>query len=182
MKRTWCAAAVLATLLPVTADAASLGIGVFGGASIPIVQEDTGAGPLFGVRVPINLVPLLSVEPFFARTQLGDASETFGGVEYTRSGFDVTAFGLNVMLGGGGLLGGMPLYPYAGIASHSLSRDGSEDIKKVGYELGLGLGFSIPPGIGINARGGLDIVVTDNTSRKFVNLTLGLSYKLAGLP
>jgi hypothetical protein len=182
MKRTRCATLVLALLLPAAADAASLGVGVFGGASIPIVQEDTGTGPLFGVRVPINLAPMLSVEPFFARTQLGDASETFGGTEYTRSGFDVTAFGLNVMLGGAGLLAGMPFYPYAGIASHSLSRDGSADIKKVGYELGLGVGFSIPPGIGISARGGLDIVVTDSTSRKFANLTLGLTYKLAGLP
>jgi hypothetical protein len=174
--------AVLVLLLAAPARPASIGAGVFGGASIPIVQEDTGSGPQFGIRVPVNLVPLLTIEPFFARSGLGDVTETFGGIEYQRSGFDVNAFGVNLIVGGAGLVGGLPFYPFAGIASHSLSRDGSDDIKEVGYELGLGVGFSVPPGVGINVRGGFDIVVTGDTSRKFINATLGLSYKLAGLP
>jgi hypothetical protein len=172
----------MATLVPAASDAASLGVGVFGGASIPVVQEDTGSGALFGVRVPVNVVPLLTIEPFFARSALGSVSETYAGIEYERSGFDVNAFGVNFILGGAGLIGGLPMYPYGGIASHSLSRDGSEDLTEIGYEVGLGFGFSVPPGVGINLRGGFDVVVTDETSRKFVNVTLGLSYKLAGLP
>lgn len=183
MKRGWGAAAlILSALLPAVAGAASLGVGVFGGASIPVVQEDTGSGAQFGLRVPVNVMPFLTIEPYYARSGLGDITETFGGVAQTRSGFNVNAFGLNLVVGGAGLVGGLPIYPFGGIASHSLSRDGSPDIKEVGYELGLGVGFSVPPGVGINARGGFDFVVLDNSTRKFVNLTIGVSYKLASLP
>jgi len=179
----FCAALLAAVaILPSRAVAASLGIAAFGGASIPIAQDDTDSGPQFGLRVPINLVPLLTVEPYFAYSSLDGVTETFSAGQYTRSGFDVTAFGLNAILGGAGLVPVVPLYPFVGIASHTLSRDGSDDIKETGYELGLGVGFSVPHGIGIDARGGFDFVVTNETSRKFVNVTLGVSYKISSLP
>ena len=63
MKRWGFALLLGALVLPAGAQAVSVGAGVFAGPSIPVVQEDTGSGVQFGLRVPIHLVPLLTVEP-----------------------------------------------------------------------------------------------------------------------
>jgi len=78
------------------AHAVSIGAGAFVGASIPVVQDDNSTGTQFGLRVPIGVAPLLSLEPYVAFSYMGDASETFGGFEYTRSGFDGTAFDVEI--------------------------------------------------------------------------------------
>jgi opacity protein-like surface antigen len=162
------------------AHAVSVGGAAFGGVSIPIVQDDNGTGSQFGIRVPVQFAPLLSVEPYFSHSGLGDATQTFGGFDYTRSGFDVDAFGVNVALGSFGLMPGV--YPYVGIGSHELTRTGSDDASEVGYNFGLGFGFEIPPGLSLNLRGELNMIATGDTSRKFVNFNLGVGYKFIPLP
>src|ERR1043166_2096434 len=92
------AALLLLALAPVAARSAPIGLGVFGGASVPLVQDDNGSGSIFGLRAPVNLVPLITVEPYFARTAGGDNDQDVGGITYTRSGIDNTAFGANVLL------------------------------------------------------------------------------------
>ena len=166
----------------VTAHAVAIGGGVFGGASVPIVQDDNGTGSQFGVRVPVSVLHFLTVEPYFARSGLGQVEKEFGGRNYTRDGQDVTAFGINAMLGAAGLLTGFPLYPYAGIASHKLTRAGNDDRTEVGYNFGLGLGFGVPMGLSVHVRGELNLIVTGDTSRKFANATLGVHYKLFSAP
>ncbi len=179
MKRAF-ALALLALMLGAgTTQAAGIrvGAGAYGGAYIPIVQDDTGGGVVYGVRVPVNLIPMITVEPFYASSTLDDVTETLGGIEYTRTGFDVTAFGANAILGSiGG--GGMKFYPFAGIGSYKLERPGTDEIKETGYSFGLGLGISPTPKISVHFRGELDMVVTGDTSRKFGNVTLGLNYDL----
>src|SRR2546426_11198987 len=121
MKRLCVLIALLALVLGVqAAGAVSVGVGAFGGVSVPLVQDDTGRGTMFGLRVPVNLVPLLAVEPYFASTSGGDKDETFVDVGYTRSGLDVTAFGANLMLPFGSMV---KFYPFAGIGSHKLKRE-----------------------------------------------------------
>jgi hypothetical protein len=164
------------------APAANVGVGVFGGGSFPIVQDDNGPGAMLGVRVPVNVVPFLTLEPYFSRSMQGDVEETFGGATYTRSGFDVTAFGANVALGSLGLMSGFSFYPYAGIASYKLTRDGSDDVSEVGYNFGLGFGISPTPLFAINVRGELDLIATGDTSRKFGTATVGVTYKFFPLP
>src|SRR5437899_2252806 len=106
-----------------TAGAASVGLGGFGGVSIPIVQDDTGRGTVFGVRAPVSLLPLLSVEPFFASSSMGDKDQRVAGLTYTRDGGTVSAFGLNAMLGGAALPG-FKFFPYVGLGSYTLKREG----------------------------------------------------------
>jgi hypothetical protein len=178
----WGAVIVLAAWLPAVAGAANLGVGAFGGASIPIVQDDSDTGTQYGLRVPVRLARFLTLEPYYAHTALGDVSATFDGLEYQRSGFDIDEFGINLLLGSTGVAGAFPIYPFAGVASHSLSRDGSDDLTEVGYELGLGLGFGLPHGIGIDLRGAFDFVVIGDGTRKAANINLGLSYKLWARP
>jgi len=161
------------------AHAITLGAGVIGGASIPVLQDDCTTGSQFGLRVPMGLVPLLSIEPYVAFSYLGDASQTEGGFEYTRSGFDGTAFGVNVMLGNPGLIPGFQFFPFVGIGSEKLTRSGSEDISDVCYNLGLGIGIPLPlVGLSISVRGELNILATGDTSRKFANVNGGVTYKL----
>lgn len=160
------------------ARAVSIGIGAFGGMSFPVVQEDVSQGGLFGLRVPVKLVPLFTAEPYFASGSLGDKDETIGGITYTREGFDETAFGLNAMLTTGGPV---QFYPYAGIGSTRLERSGT-DASLTTYNVGLGLGLSPVPRVSVHLRGELQMAVDGDASRKFGNVTLGASYALFSLP
>lgn len=182
MKR-W-GAALLAGLLmlPGGARAISVGAGIFVGPTFPIAQDDNGNGVQYGLRLPVHVIPLLTVEPFYAHSNLGDVTETFNGLEYTRSGHDIDTFGATLALGGVGLAAGMPFYPYASISSNKLTRDGSEDVTETGYEFGLGLGISLPPGISLGVRGGAALITTGDTSRKYINVNAGISTKIFGLP
>jgi hypothetical protein len=171
-----------AVTLASTANAASIGVGVFGGASVPVVQDDNGSGNVFGVRVPVNVVPLLTIEPYFAKTSGGDKDRTIDGITYTRSGIDVTTYGANAMLTFGGAL---QLYPFAGIGSAKSERAGL-DATTTAYNFGLGLGISPPiANLSVHLRGELDAVLEKDlsaSSRKWVGVTAGVSYGLLHFP
>ncbi|TMQ62852.1 MAG: hypothetical protein E6K79_11375 [Candidatus Eisenbacteria bacterium] len=154
-----------------------VGIGPYGGYNIALIQQDTGNGSVFGVRAPVNLIPLITVEPYYATSNLGDVTEKFGGLSYTRTGFDMKAFGATAILGSVGG-GGLKFYPYAGIGSYKMTRTGSDDIKETGYNFGLGIGVPAGPKMSVQMRGGLDMIVTGDTSRKFASATIGINYNL----
>lgn len=171
-------ACLAVALTGTSAQAGSIGVGAFGGVSIPIVQSDVAQGTMFGVRVPVKLVPLVAVEPYYASSKLGDAEEDILGTTYTREGFDATAYGANVMLTMGGPV---QFYPFAGIGQTKLERTGS-DLSLTTYNFGLGLGISPAPKITIHIRGELSAAVDGEASRKFGNVSAGLSYALFSAP
>ena len=161
-----------------TARAASVGVGVFGGSSIPVLQADQDKGTLYGVRAPVKLVPLLAVEPFFSSSALGDKTVDVGGFSVTREGSDVTTYGMNAML----TLGGpVSFYPYAGIGQTKFKRT-AQDESFTSYHLGLGLGLSPIPKFSFDLRGELQAAVDGDVSRKMLNVTLGASYSLFSMP
>jgi hypothetical protein len=166
------------SIVPAAAWAAkpTIGIGGFGGASIPIVQDDVKRGAMFGIRAPVTIIKIFSLEPYFASSSLGDGEQSIGGVTYTRDGFKQTAFGINAMLGSLSGTARFRIYPYVGIGSNKLTRQGSDDISEVGYNFGLGVGISPAARFALQLRGELDMVKTGDTSRKFANGTLGVSY------
>ena len=171
MKKSCASIALLALLLGAgTAHAVSVGAGAFGGISFPLVQDDTGQGSLFGARIPVNVAPMLTVEPYYTSTSGGDAEEEFG----TRSGLDVTGYGVNALLTFGT---GAKLFPFAGIGSQTLSRTGQEDLTKTAYNFGLGMAFGLPvTGLSLDVRGELNAMVDGETSRKWANATVGVAY------
>jgi hypothetical protein len=177
MRRLCASFALLALLTSAgAAHAVSVGVGAFGGLSVPIVQDDTGQGTVFGLRVPVNLVPMISVEPYFSSASGGDKEETFGSITETRTGLDVTGFGANVLIPFGT---GFRFYPFAGIGSHTIKREGSDDLTKTAYNFGLGIGFSPPVvGLSVDVRGELTAVVDGDVSRKWANATVGVSYNV----
>jgi hypothetical protein len=178
MRRALWLAAILLALAPALSTAEGrLGIGVFGGASFPIVQDDVGTGATYGVRAPLEVLPLVTIEPYFASSALGDGEAEIDGETYTRDGYDMTAFGGNVMLGSPSG-SGFQLLPYAGLGYHHLTRASSEDIDEVGFNFGLGVGFAVLQKLSLQGRAELNMVVTGDTSRKFGNLTVGVNYNL----
>lgn len=160
-------------------------VGAFGGLSVPVLQDVDASsfspsdafgssGSQFGLRADVKAIPVVTLEPFFAKSSYGEDTETFGGISYTREGFDATAFGLNAVLGrpdGAGV----HFFPYVGLGKFKLERTGQE-ISKMGWNFGLGLGIAPAPGFSIQVRSELNMVVTGDTSRKFGTASVGLNY------
>jgi hypothetical protein len=166
-------------LAPCIAGATSIGVGGFGGMSYPIIQDDNGQGTVFGLRAPVKLIPLVTVEPYFTKISGGDKDQDIEGTTITRNGIDVTGFGANVLLTFGGRI---QFYPFAGIGSYALSREGSEDQTNTTYTFGLGLGISPMPKLSIHVRGELAAAVDGDVSRKWANATIGVSYDIFSTP
>jgi len=182
MKKPILIGALALMLAPGLAHAVSIGGAVFGGSSIPIAQDDNGSGSMFGVRVPVNFVPLITVEPYWAQTNGGSSSYSAGGVSYTRDGIDNTSLGANVLFEFGT---GVRMFPFAGIGTNKLSRAGLNQ-SETGYDFGLGFGFNLPlAGLGVDARGALNVVTdpaSSDASRKWGEITVGVSYAIFHLP
>jgi len=177
-----CCAALALFAFASTASAGGIGIGAFGGVSVPVVQDDNGQGTMLGVRVPVSLIPLLTLEPYYAKTTGGDKDQEVGGTTFTRSGIDLTSYGANVMLTFGS---GFQMYPYAGIGTTKSERSGL-DASSTGYNFGLGFGIS-PPALklAIHLRGELAAVLEEDatqSARKWANVTVGVSYGLLSFP
>ncbi len=179
MKRVISAACLAVALASTSAHAGNIGVGAFAGLSYPVLQSDVAQGSMYGIRVPIKLVPLVAVEPYYSSSALGDAEEDVLGLTYTREGFDGTAFGANVMLTMGGPI---QFYPFAGIGQTKLKRTGTEELSLTTYNFGLGLGISPAPKFTIHIRGELAAAVDGEASRKFGNGSVGLSYALFSAP
>lgn len=189
MKRSYVLALLAFALVSGTAQATPVGVsvGVFGGMSIPVLQDVSASsfspsdafgdtGSQFGLRVPVKAIPVITFEPYYAKSNYKDRTETIAGISYTREGYDGTAFGLNAILGrpdGAGF----HFFPYVGISSSKLERT-NEEIKKSGYNFGLGIGISPAPKFSVQVRGDFGMVVTGDTSRKFANANVGLNYSL----
>ena len=175
MRRIPILAAALLALVSTTAVAAPLkiGAGVYGGVSIPVLNDLAKQGSAFGVRIPIQVVPMLTIEPYYTKAGLGDATQTVLGVDYTRDGGDVSGFGVNALVTFGGPV---QFYPWGGLGSYKITRSGAEDINKMGFQGGLGLGIKLVSNLRLHVRGGLDVVSTDGTSQKFAEVNAGLNY------
>jgi len=178
MRRLIALALVLLVVPGGVARAGSIGLGVFGGMSYPVLNEEVSKGTLYGLRVPVNIVPIVSIEPFYASSNLGDGKVTTPLGDLTRQGPDETAYGANLLLASGGPLS---FYPYAGISQVTLKQDGANKTYTT-YQGGIGLGISLMPKVTIHVRGEMQMLVDGETSRKFGNVTLGASYALFGMP
>jgi hypothetical protein len=180
MRRVFVAVLGLA-LAAATAQAADIGVGPFGGLSIPVLNDLSKSGTTFGIRVPVNLIPLLTVEPFYAGSSLGDAEETFGTpITYTRDGGKTTGFGVNALFTFG--TGIFKFYPLAGIGSYKFERSGAAEISEIGYNFGLGLGLSPIPKLTVHVRGELNMITNGDTAVKAANATVGATYAVFSLP
>jgi hypothetical protein len=153
----------------------AFGYGVFGGTSIPIKQDDNdGNGTVFGARFPVHFGWFLSLEPHFDATSGGSFDQTFGPLTATREGIDIKQPGINVILGNP-TSAGFRLYPYGGIGHYSMSGEGRQEIEKVGYNGGIGIGFG-GAAWKFDLRGDFTMIDLGVSSRKAASATAGLGY------
>jgi hypothetical protein len=184
MRKASILAALALVLAAPTAHAVTVGVGGYGGLSFPIVNDLSDQGSVFGVRVPVGVSPMFTIEGFYSQQGMGDVEETFGGTtSFTRDVGDVTGFGANVLLNLGGS-GSVGFFPYGGIGSYKIERSGAEEVSEVGYNFGLGIGFAVPSVVGLSfdVRGEAVMIATGETSQKFGNVTAGVTYKFYSTP
>lgn len=179
MHKTLTLALLALMLVAGAAAAADIGIGAYGGVNIPVLNDLSKQGSDFGVRVPVKLLSMITVEPFFSSSSLGDVDQTFGGTTYTRDGGKLRAFGVNALLTFGS---SFQLFPFVGLGSYKVTRAGAEDVTDAGYSFGLGLGVAPIHKLMLNVRSELDMMITDQTSQKFAKVTGGASYSFLSLP
>ncbi|MBK6910456.1 MAG: hypothetical protein IPH10_05920 [bacterium] len=124
-----------------------LGVGVHGGFDFPVIQQDVGEGPVFGVSVRGNIVGPLHGQLIFRSTSQADVEEDIdfpGEPTLTIPGGTLTGFGLNLLVA---KKDPAPVWPYLmlGVSSNSLAPGASykEDESLTGMSGGFGLGFNL---------------------------------------
>ncbi len=155
-----------------------LGVGVFGGMTLPIVQDDQKSGTVFGFYGRVKLIPILVFEPNISFAKYGDP-DPFDGVNLGIVGSKVTSFGVDAVLGAGPGAPGMTPFFFGGIGSYSIKNDDTDfDESAIGFSGGLGLGFNLGM-LDLNVRGrAIVIPLEDGGSKKSATATVGLSYVL----
>lgn len=155
-----------------------LGVGVFGGLTLPIVQDDQKSGTVFGFYGRLKLIPILVFEPNISFAKYGDP-DPISGVNLGIVGSKVTSFGVDAVLGAGPGAPGMTPFFFGGIGSYSIKNDDTDfDESAIGFSGGLGLGFNLGM-LDLNVRGrAIVIPLEDGGSKKSATATVGLSYVL----
>jgi hypothetical protein len=171
---------VCLTLLLAQAAAGAMraGLGVYGVYGIPVVQEDVGAGPYFGVKAKANLLGPLGAELFYCSFQEGDIDQKLSGRDITIpfKGGTQSFFGVNAVLGGPGAAG-FGIYLTGGAGSYSLTRDHRADQSGLGFDGGLGAEFRSAAGIAVDLSGRLyAFPLEDGGSRKYLGIQAGINY------
>jgi hypothetical protein len=173
MKKTILAALAALALTASLAQAGGIGVGAFGGVMVPVPSDNQTQGTVYGVRVPVSLVPMISVEPFYAKGKFGDKDIQVLTTTVSIPGADVTSYGANVALNLGGPV---RFYPYAGLNSTKFEF-GAASATYSGWQAGLGFGLSLA-GIAVDARAEVGVFNDTNISDKTASVTVGASYAL----
>jgi hypothetical protein len=145
----------------------SLGIGAYGVANIPVVQDDAGAGGLFGARGRLGLIGPLVFEPSI--TYFSNQDTEVDGIPFEAP--ELTSYAFNLLLKWGGS------YATGGIGSSWLEIPGGPE---GGYETtyNFGGGYEFPAGpVAVDISPRVFVVETaDSASRKNVALMAGVNY------
>jgi len=166
---------VLLLAVSASAQAPKLGVGAFGGLSMPVLQDDQSQGTMFGARGRFALTPGIVLEPFFASAAWGDP-DAVDGVELV-SGSKVTAFGLNAALGISPGKPGLKPFFLAGVGSFKVKNDDTGyDESAFGFQGGLGFAFGLAPQFDLDIRGVGMIAPQESGSKKSLNILAGLTF------
>ena len=161
-------------------SAGPIGIGGFGGANIPIVQEDQSTGAAFGLHGKIKLIPALVAEGNLTFSKYGETTKEISSINNTIEGSKVNSYGIDLLLGGG--TGGVPGFrPYGvfGAAFYNTSRDFDESTTRLGWSAGFGFEINPAPKIGLDFRGKVIVIGTEGGgSKKSALVTAGFFYYL----
>ena len=156
----------------------NIGVGVYGGMSMPI-EIDGEMGSIVGARLKVlPAIPLVGIEAYYASINqksprdLWDEQDldiVFGGDTYT-------TFGANLLIGG--LSGpGIRTFGIAGVNFVEFEDHGVAEFK-YGGELGVGVEI-VPPFIGLGIEGRASVMLLgwdEGPDRKLTTVTVGVNY------
>lgn len=178
MKRRLVFALLACVLFAGRASAAGVSLGVSAGITSPSEPTDGDNGSYFDVHAPVRLVPLVTVEPFFAQSKLGDQDVSVPPITLVLTGATFSTVGARVALTFGGPVS---VSPYLGVGYTTSKRLGFKE-SGMSYLGGLGVGVSIVPKLRFEARAEQHTVSLDTGSRGLFNLSLGVSTPIVSLP
>ncbi len=159
-------------------SAEPFGIGVSGGALIPVAQEDQGTGSLFGLKFRIDLSGLFALEPNLNFGSFGDAEIEGVG---SRDGSSLKHYGVDITFGNRIATEGFKPYLFLGGGIYNTKRDGDDTTNKSGWSFGGGLALGLRPQFDIDIRGRFNIAGAEGSaSKKSFGITIGVTY-YAGL-
>ncbi|MEW5873964.1 MAG: outer membrane beta-barrel protein [Candidatus Zixiibacteriota bacterium] len=164
---------LLVLLAGSTASATGIGVGGFGGVSIPLAQDDGEKGSVFGGHVKLSLGGILGIEPNISFFKNGDWDVEEG---ITLAGSTFSSVGVNLMLGASGPVTAMRPLMFVGGKYYSEDNDLRETDSRIGWNAGLGLEFGGGP-IGVEVRGSFELMTLEGGgSRKWGHITGGVNF------
>jgi len=159
---------------PALTVASPIGVGVSGGALVPVGQADQDVGSDVGIKLRLRLSHLFAVEPNLNFGKFG--AITIDGVG-SRDGSTINHAGLDVTFGAPIASVGIKPYLLLGGGVYTAKRSGDETSNRSGWSFGGGLALGILSYIDIDLRGRFNIVTSEGSAtRKSVGITGGLTY------
>ncbi len=160
------------------ADLLTIGVGVYGGMSMPI-EMDTEMGSIVGARVKVlPAIPLVGIEAYYASVNQKSPRDLWDeqDLDIVFDGDTYSTFGANLLIGG--LSGpGVRTFGIAGINFVEFDDHGTEELK-YGGELGVGVEI-VPPFIDLGIEGRASVMLLgwdEGPDRKLSTVTVGVNY------
>ncbi len=164
----------LLALAPAGYASDPFGVGVSGGALLPVSQEDQGTGYLIAVKFRLGLRGPFVMEPNIHFGSYGDAEVEGVG---SRNGASLKHYGIDVTYGNPIAKPGFKPYALLGGAIYNTKQDGVNTTNKSGWSFGGGVALGLRPELDVDIRGRFNIAGgEESTSRKSVELTIGVTY------
>jgi len=156
-----------------------LGVELFGGFDMPLVQEDVGSGPMYGISVRGHVISIFHAQLVFRGSSQGDKDESITPIgapslTETLQGGSLTGFGLNVLLAGKKPALVWP-YGFIGISTNSFAPGQRDKETLLGTSWGGGLAVSLYRNIVYaDANASLLVMPIENNSASRKNLQIGV--------
>jgi len=153
-----------------------IGVGPFGGANVPIVQEDQKTGSAYGLKARVKLMSFIVAEPHVTLAKW-NTPDPIRGIDLGIEGSKINSYGIDATLGG--LPGTTGLKPFGliGAAIYSVKNDDTDyDESKMGFSVGLGLAYGLTPKFDLDIRGKAVVAPQEEGSKKAVFILGGLTY------
>lgn len=178
MKKIVCLSVVLLLVVGMSsvASAGKYGIGVFGGANIPIVQKDEKADAVFGAKARIPLLPFLALEPNFSIAKFKGSDVEVREQNYALKGGDITSFGADLLVGTLSSMSKMKFYGLLGINSNTYHQEGFSKTTGFGMTLGPGFEFFVAEMLSLEVKARYHAIQVGEGGKTHVELLGGLNY------
>jgi hypothetical protein len=159
-----------------SASAKKFSIGGFAGLNLPLAQQDTKSGALFGAKGKIPLLPFLALEPNFVFAKYAGKDVEVNEKMYPQEGGDITSFGADLLIGSMFGMSKVKFYGLTGINSNTYKRKGFSNKTGLGWTLGTGLEFFATEILSLEIRTRYHAIKVEEGGKAHLEVSGGLNY------